>query len=235
MAGLRILHLSDSHFKAFWSSDYDRIVRQINDAEVDLICFTGDFVNKSDVRRNAPAAERFFTQLRSRLGIFACLGNHDGDWLRTRAAQLNVTFLEHARLLLRSDAATIELIGLVGVSREDLDPAFVQSIPPKSPDAVRIVLCHYPDLLPVVKNSFDFDLYLTGHTHGGQICLPGGVPVVKHAALPRRLCAGVHRINESWLVVNRGIGFTGIPLRLFCQAEMLEIVLRENQTSDGLR
>jgi uncharacterized protein len=69
------------------------------------------------------------------------------------------------------------------------------------------------------------DLILSGHTHGGQVCLPGGYPLITHDALPRAYASGVHRIGQSWLVVSRGMGFAQFCLRLFCPAETLEIRL----------
>jgi hypothetical protein len=71
------------------------------------------------------------------------------------------------------------------------------------------------------------DLFLAGHTHGGQICLPGRIPIIRHDSLARRFWLGIHRVHGTWLVVNRGIGFsTALQLRLFCPAEVVEIRLR---------
>jgi len=66
---------------------------------------------------------------------------------------------------------------------------------------------------------------LAGHTHGGQICLPGGWPIITHDTLPRRYAQGVHRWKDSWLIVSRGIGFSSIPLRTWCSGQVMEIVL----------
>ena len=71
------------------------------------------------------------------------------------------------------------------------------------------------------------DIYLCGHSHGGQVCLPGGYPILRHDKIERRLCSGIHRIGNIWHVANRGFGYSGWGLvRLFCPAEVIEITLR---------
>jgi predicted MPP superfamily phosphohydrolase len=227
--GLKIIHLSDTHFRRRWWPVYDRIIEEINQAGPDLICFSGDFVNKNNVEAAAPTAKRFFEQLRSRLGTFAILGNHDGDLLRPHVATWNLTLLEHSCATLQAEGASIEIVGIVGVSRLDLDLPVLRALPPRDAACVRILICHFPDLLPEVS-FLTPDLYLTGHTHGGQICLPGRIQLIRHCALPRKLCMGVHRFCDTWMVVNRGMGFSGIaPVRLFCPAEVVEIVLKPAQ------
>ncbi|MGH9372982.1 MAG: hypothetical protein ACRD15_15780, partial [Vicinamibacterales bacterium] len=115
-----------------------------------------------------------------------------------------------------------------GVHREDLDVEFLRSIPSRRAGGVRICLSHFPDLV----RRTDFlapDLFLAGHTHGGQICLPGRLPIIRHDTLPRHQCTGVHQIGQTWLVVNRGLGFSGLPFRAFCPAEVIEIRLARQE------
>jgi predicted MPP superfamily phosphohydrolase len=69
-------------------------------------------------------------------------------------------------------------------------------------------------------------VYLAGHTHGGQICGPGGLALTWNDSMARRYCKGVHRYRDTWLVVSRGMGFSQLPLRLFCPPEAIEIRLR---------
>ena len=95
---------------------------------------------------------------------------------------------------------------------------------PHGARTVRIVLSHYPDHLLRTRHLHP-DLFLCGHTHGGQVCLPGGYPILRHDSSPRRLCTGIHWIERTWMVVNRGFGFSGMPVRLFCPAEVLDLRL----------
>jgi predicted MPP superfamily phosphohydrolase len=118
----------------------------------------------------------------------------------------------------------VELIGLPGTTRLDYDENGLGAAAARRPGTVRIVLCHYPDLF-LAARTLEPDLYLAGHSHGGQICLPGGYPVARHNSMPRRFCREVHRLGRTWYVINHGFGYTGIPLRLFCPSEVVELIL----------
>jgi predicted MPP superfamily phosphohydrolase len=127
------------------------------------------------------------------------------------------------------------LIALAGLARQDLQTQHVLDILPRHghassdgrPRVPRIVLSHYPDAL-VKLQALDVtpDLHFAGHTHGGQVCLPGRVPILRHDTLPRRYCTGVHRFGDTWLVVSRGMGYSTYPIRVFCPAEVVEVVLK---------
>jgi uncharacterized protein len=239
--GLRICHLTDLHCRTWWDPAYDDLIAGLKANPPDLLLFTGDFVEcKYDSRPAIPIVKKLLAQFSSRLGIFAILGNHDGDLVGPRLADCKLTFLDHRRIYLHSGdategkastaegkaSATVELIGLIGVDRYDLDRRWIETLGKKQPGTLRIVMCHYPDILPKVAD-LEPDLYLTGHTHGGQIAMPNGTPILRHDALPRHLCTGIHRAYGSVLVANRGFGFTTLlMLRLFCPAEVIEIVVR---------
>ncbi len=226
LEGLRILHVTDLHLRSRWQSGYDRLIECVAEKRPDLILVTGDLVeDKRDHRGAVPHVRRLLDALSSRLGTFVILGNHDGDLLAPRLAGCRVTILNGHRVCLKSDGAGIELLGLVGPHREDLHDEFLRWVPPREPGTVRIVLSHYPDHFPRVR-PLRPDLYLTGHTHGGQICLPGGFHVMSHDSLPRQYCKGIHRVEGTWLVVNRGLGFSGaLPVRVFCPSEVIELEL----------
>lgn len=230
LEGLRILHLSDFHLRRFWKRPYDELIARIARHPPDLLLCTGDYVEqKSDYRPALPMVLRLVAGFRARLGCYGILGNHDRYWMEPPLKGTNLTLLDGARreIAVRDPCgdATIELIGLPGVDRSDLSDDFVNSIPRRRDRTFRIVLSHFPDHLKRVQFALQPDLFLAGHTHGGQVCLPGGYPLVRHDALPRRLCTGIHWVDRTWLVVNRGFGFSGMMMRLFCPAEVLELTL----------
>jgi predicted MPP superfamily phosphohydrolase len=133
--------------------------------------------------------------------------------------------LDDRRVLLTYQDASIELIGFRGTSRADFNYEFLQSLPQKSPATVRIVLSHHPDSIRHLQ-SINADLILSGHTHGGQVCLPNGRAILSHDTLPKSQASGIHRFGDSWLIVSRGLGFSSIPIRLFCPPEIVEIKLK---------
>lgn len=230
--GFRILHFSDLHLcPDRWHPGLDRVVEQVQHDEPDLICITGDFIDdRHDPRPAATLVERFTTQLRARLGIFAILGNHDGDLLGPRMPNWGVRLITGERIELQTETGgVVELIGLAGVHREDLFlETFTHRLSNKRAGSLRITLSHYPDALPRLE-ALRTDLFLAGHTHGGQICLPGGVPLLTHDALPRRYSRGVHRIDSSWVSISRGMGYTNQPMRLFAPAEVVELQIAAAQ------
>jgi hypothetical protein len=105
--------------------------------------------------------------------------------------------------------------------RDDLT-ATLAGVPP---GAFLVLLAHSPDIIlrpPAARAGVIF----CGHTHGGQVCLPGGWPPYRHARVPRRFASGLHRLQAGVLVVSRGVGVTRLPLRLFCppQATLWRLV-----------
>jgi predicted MPP superfamily phosphohydrolase len=116
------------------------------------------------------------------------------------------------------------LIGLPGVKKWDFDPIRLAHLPPKQERVPRIILSHYPDRVEGLA-PLQADAVLAGHTHGGQICLPGGRATLSHDTLPKYMARGVHRFGNTTLIVNRGFGATHWPIRIFCPAEVIEIVL----------
>ena len=225
LVGLRILHLSDFHTRDYWPPAYDTLLQRIAADPPDLILFTGDFVeDKHDPVPAVPHVRRLIDGLHARLGIFGTLGNHDRYHLVPHLHGSKVEFIENARRLIPLKQAGIEVIGVPGVDRRDFDARFLRSLPPRAPRTLRVVMSHYPEHIRRTRH-LEPDLFLAGHTHGGQVCLPGGHPIITHSKLPRRFARGVHHLDGTWLVVNRGLGFSGLPLRVLCPAEVVELTL----------
>ncbi len=226
LVGLRILHLSDLHLRSRWLAGYDTLIERLRQSPPDLIVVSGDFVeHRADHRAALPTLRRLITGLSSRLGTYAILGNHDGDLLGPRLRDWGVRDVSGRTARLESPDATLEIVGVPSVSRLDLDDAWLGSIGPRQPGVPRVVLSHYPDSIRRLA-PLECDLILAGHTHGGQVCLPSGWPIITHDKLPRRMSKGVHALPRgALLVVHRGFGFADLPLRVFCPAEVIEIEL----------
>lgn len=225
LTGFRILQIADVHCRTYWTSAYNQLINRVRSDPPDLLLFSGDIVeDKLNPTPALPLIRRFVSSFKSNLGIFAVRGNHD---LRLTASSFVGTpyrLIDGQRLLLNSHGAEIELIGLPGPEREDLHDSFLNTLPPKESHIPRIILSHYPDHIRKLEKHHP-DIYLAGHTHGGQICLPLGIPIIRHDSLPQELSRGVHRLAHSWFIVSRGFGFSETPVRIFCPAEVIELRL----------
>jgi len=223
--GFRILQISDLHLRTFWSEVYDQLIERVRREAPDAIFMTGDFVNnKRDHSQEAPFAHRLVSQLKATHGVLGVLGNHDQYGLPPKMEGSGITFLDRRRHLLEINGSTVEVLGLPGVIRTDVTKSVLDRFPPKEPGVPRLILSHYPDVIRRARR-LQPDVYFAGHTHGGQICLPGGIPIIRHDSLPRSVVKGVHRFEDIWLVISRGMGFTTLPIRLFCPAEVIEVTL----------
>lgn len=235
LAGLRIVHLTDLHMRGPWTRAYDDLARRVAENPPDLLLCTGDFVdNKRDHSAALPSLYRLLESFRARLGAYGVLGNHDRMKLEPDLRGTNVRLIGGQRHVIWVGDAAIELIGLPGARRKDMPAGWAESLPPAkelptgSPRPLQIVLSHFPDHLRRTQ-AWRPDIFLAGHTHGGQVCLPGGVPILKHDSLPRRLCTGIHRVGPTWLVIPRGIGTTTLPLRVFCPPEVIEMRVQNDE------
>jgi hypothetical protein len=93
-----------------------------------------------------------------------------------------------------------------------------------------IALVHSPELFDVAAD-LGVDLYLCGHTHAGQVCLPGGRPVIKHLSRGRRLYRGLWTHRQMVGVTNAGVGTSGVPVRFNTRGEILVLTLRCDRTA----
>ncbi len=225
LLGKRLLHVSDTHFRGEWCDGYDRVIAKINELEVDLICFTGDWLeDKFDHREGIATAQRFARQLTSRFGLYSCLGNHDGDLVAPLLIDAGVHLLVGESRRIVGGEGAIEIIGLPSVSREDVSTDLLASFGTPPIGTTRIVLSHFPDHVRRIA-SIEPHLVLAGHTHGGQWCLPGGKPLFTHDGLPSAQSFGLSKHGEAWLHVSRGLGCSKWNLRVNCPPEMTVIRL----------
>jgi predicted MPP superfamily phosphohydrolase len=127
----------------------------------------------------------------------------------------------------RTTIAGIDVVGLddAHIKRADLSVARA-----RAGDGFRLAVAHSPDVAEQLA-ALGYDLIVCGHTHGGQIRMPGVGALVTNSDIPRSMARGVHRIGDAWLHVSAGLGTSMYaPFRLACRPEVciLELVPRES-------
>lgn len=233
--GLRIVQLSDFHYDRYVDVRViTSAVQAANQLQPDLVVLTGDFVTQGPFTgqydppsaRDAEPCSHILSRLRSRLGIFAVLGNHDyytdpnvvAEILRSRGFRV----LRNQSFAVEENGARLWIAGVndVVAGADDLEAA-LQQVPPSEPV---VLLAHEPDFADWVP-PHRVDLQLSGHSHGGQIVLPViGPPYLP--PLARKYPWGLRRLGPLTLYTNRGVGTITLPVRFNCPPEITLLTLR---------
>jgi predicted MPP superfamily phosphohydrolase len=221
--GLTILHLSDLHLDSL-AGIRAAIASAANGLKPDLCLLTGDYA--AHYRRNAVAVvqgmQEILAGVQARHGIYLSLGNYDSARLATDIrAEPGWRLLVNESVTLDHNGANVSLLGLDDPFEQAHEP-MVAALAAKT-DGFRIVLSHTPDLAAAAAAA-GHDLYLCGHTHGGQICLPNGRPLIVNTSRPDLAC-GLWREGGMWGYTTRGAGVSGIPRRHNCPPEVAMLTL----------
>jgi predicted MPP superfamily phosphohydrolase len=232
--GFRIVQISDIHLEEYAEEYYLReVVEQVNALAGDLVLVTGDFVSRGPLTVNTSmsAAARCGAIL-SRITCverYGVLGNHDAivgsRIVRDHMENNGLPLLANEYVLVERGGAHVYLAGLDNVSEGH--PNLMLAVPP-SPDAPVILMVHEPDYANNIvthERGGLVDLIFSGHTHGGQVRVPGIRPLTL-PPLGRIYMEGHFVLGQSQLYVNRGIGTVGVPFRLNCPPEITVATLR---------
>ena len=247
--GLRILHVSDTHFPADGES-VDRFLAAVDRAEFDFAVATGDYV---ETAAGWDAAAEALAALPQRVPAHAVLGAHDHlppvrnatDWLRAMreraagrrrmisAAPFSSRLGEAGIHVLRNEWREIEINGepvrIAGAGDASAGMADLAAALPPDDGAFTILLTHAPDAVldHAEAGGAVPPLTFAGHTHGGQIAIPGYGAPFRHSRLAsRRKPAGVFDVAGGKVVISRGFGTAIVPLRLQARPELCVVELR---------
>jgi uncharacterized protein len=217
--GLRILHLSDLHIDGM-DDEGARLREVVSGLEFDLCVLTGDF-RFLTFNRDRPALERTASLVKGLacpLGVVGILGNHDFIEMVPTLESAGIRMLLNEAVAIDRRGDQLWLLGIDDVHFYGVGDvnAATRDVPE---DAFRILLSHSPEVYREASDA-GIELILAGHTHGGQLCLPGGIPILTNAACPRRYTSGPWRHDNLIGYTSRGTGSSGIQARLNCPPEI---------------
>ncbi len=222
--GYTLLHISDPHLDM--AEDIPTaLIASLQGLEYDICVFTGDFRGKTygDTNRAIAALQQVRPHIRK--PVYAVLGNHDSLRMAPAIEALKIRLLLNENLPLSPPVAANRDSGpriwLAGIDdphyyRADNFDKAAKGIPR---EAVSILLAHSPEVYRHAAFA-EFDLMLCGHTHGGQICLPGGMPVILNADCPREFCTGAWRFRQLHGYTAAGSGACVLDVRFNCPPEI---------------
>jgi uncharacterized protein len=222
--GYRILQISDPHLDCL--PDLARIARRlVRDLDIDLVAITGDIHGspRAPLGHSTELLADLLTGATVRDRIVAVLGNHDPASMAEALEQLGITTLINESMVLERGNERLVITGLDDVHRF-YTPAAKRALR-DAPKGFRIALVHSSEIADYAAAA-GFALYLCGHTHGGQICLPGGRWLITRLRRCRFGAQGEWRAGKMIGYTSSGLGVGEVPLRFNCQGEIAVITLR---------
>jgi uncharacterized protein len=218
LAGFRIGFLTDVH-RSRWVSHDDvvRAVALLMNQRPDLIVLGGDYVTWGDRRYVRPSAEAL-GPLSAPNGVYGILGNHDDDHdMPAALAARGVEMLKDARTTITIRGEAVDLVGIRFWTKRASDIALLA----RGATGTLVLLAHDPRRLTEAA-ALKIPLVLSGHTHGGQVVLPG---IGAIAAQKFPVVAGIGRRDRTTMFVSRGVGTVYVPVRVNCPPEVAVLTL----------
>ena len=218
LEGFKILQLSDMHIELSQAA-CERVVEIVGDIICDVCVMTGDY----GVKINAPLDEtlNMMSLIIDSIDApkFGVLGNHDTIALVPEIEKFGLRILLNEGVSLKRDNISVSIAGVDDASyfklhKMDKVSGFARK------GGIKLLLSHSPDIYKEVESA-GFDLMLCGHTHGGQICLPGRIPVSINSKIPRRQGAGQWKHSRLLGYTTTGVGTSIAPVRLNCPPEIV--------------
>jgi len=215
-ASIRIVQISDLHCDTKPRNE-ERLVAIVDDLKPDIVVATGDYLNDASA---LPLLKDTLSKIHAPLGAFAITGNFEAHHWSGLDLFSDTGFepLEQNTTTLTKGSDIISITGL-NFDRADAYRGLLQGFPT---DRFHVFLYHMPDLIEDV-DDFGVDLYLCGHTHGGQIAMPLYGALITFSKFGKKYESGMYRVGPTTLYVNRGLGLEPRPapqMRFFARPEI---------------
>ena len=238
--GYKIVQLSDLHSKSF-GNDQSDLVNKVKKSQADLILFTGDLIDSN--RYDEKSSLILMEKLVEIAPVYYVTGNHEwwSGQFNTLEDQLNDIGVQVMRntseeIMIENDK--IQMIGIddpaIGKEsegvRSKIEENIMKSIEKiKEEDDFQILLSHRPELLSLYS-EYGFDVVFSGHAHGGQFRIPfvGGLIAPDQGLFPK-YTSGKYQLDHTTMIVNRGLGNSIIPIRVFNRPEIVVVTLKTVQ------
>lgn len=226
--GFTILHISDMHVDMNPGA-MRRLAELLDEVSYDICVLTGDFRGQTFGPFDETLAG--LARLRSRLRgtVYGVLGNHDTIRMVPGMEALGIRMLLNEAETIVRGGQRIHLAGIDDAHYYRVDN--IEKVASQIPhDEFSILLSHTPEIYRQAAHA-DFNLLLSGHTHGGQICLPGSIPITLNSVLPRRLGAGAWKYHSMLGYTSVGVGSCIVVVRINCAPEITLHHLRRGPLS----
>lgn len=212
-----ILQISDLHVDMS-AGAMARLVRLVPELHYDVCILTGDYRGETwgPYEPSLDGMEKLCALLKG--PVYGVLGNHDTVLMVPRLEEMGVRMLLNEADTIERGGQRIHLAGVDDAHfyrMENIEKA-ATNIPHEE---FSILVTHTPEIYRQAAHA-DFDVLISGHTHGGQICLPGGVPITLSAVLPRTLGSGPWRHHDMVGYTAVGAGSSVVPVRFNCPPEI---------------
>lgn len=232
----KIVQLSDLHSKTF-GNNQKGLVQKVNNINPDLIVFTGDLVDSK--KYNEETSLTLMQELIQMAPVYFVTGNH--EWwsgkfnsLESKLNDIGVQVLRNRVDVITKRNDKIHIIGIddpaqaneTYAERSITEKAVVNSIEGLEEGNFKILLSHRPEMLSLYS-EYGFDVVFSGHAHGGQFRIPfvGGFIAPNQGFFPK-YTAGQHILDNTSMIINRGLGNSIIPLRILNRPEIVVLTLK---------
>jgi predicted MPP superfamily phosphohydrolase len=215
--GFTIAHLSDLHVEMSEAA-MKRAVELIGEAGYDICVLTGDYRGRTCGPYEATLAGMARIRASLKGPIYAVLGNHDTISMVPGLEAMGIRTLLNESAILERSGQRLHLSGIDDAhfyGMDDIEKA-AAALPD---DEFSILISHTPEIYRQAADA-GFNLLLGGHTHGGQICLPGGIPITLDSVLPRSMGSGPWKYRDMIGYTSVGAGSSVVPVRFNCPPEV---------------
>ena len=215
--GFTLLHISDLHVDMNPGAIH-RLIELLREIDYDLCVLTGDYRGKTfgPIEETLEGMARVRTHLKE--PVYGVLGNHDTIRMVPGLESMGIRMLLNESEVIQYNNARINLVGI-----DDAHYFRVDNIEKAASgithDEFTILLSHTPEIYRQATHA-DCDLLLAGHTHGGQICLPGGIPITLDSVLPRYMGSGAWKYRTMHGYTSAGVGSFVVAVRYNCPPEI---------------